>query len=163
MEHQGSKTYKEIGKGAPLFDVVKTIKEDQDGYGVTHQVDHHNQTAHHKEDDDTQGEVGTIALQKAHKQDNLNERNDKLEEQVTIATCNPSANISQNSDARFKSERVTGKYVEVEVVGLHVLEHNVIARPVVAYVSSKSQEEDEQETTRHPHTLTKLLIQTVVA
>jgi hypothetical protein len=39
----------------------------------------------------------------------------------------------------------------------------VIARPVVAYVSSKSQEEDEQETTRHPHTLTKLLIQTVVA
>jgi hypothetical protein len=58
---------------------------------------------------------------------------------------------------------VTGKDVEVEIVGLHVFEHDVIARPVVAYVTSKSQEEDEQETTRHPHTLTKLLIQTVVA
>ncbi len=51
----------------------------------------------------------------------------------------------------------------MEIVGLHVLEHNVIARPVVAYVTSKSKEEDEQETTRHPHTLTKFLIQTVVA
>ncbi len=163
MEHQGSKTYKEIGKGAPLFDVMKSIKKDQDGNGVTHQVDHHNQTTHHKEDDDAKRKVGTIALQKAHKQDNLNECNDKLEEQVTIATCNPSANICQNSDARFKSERVTGKDVEMEIVGLHVLEHNVIACPIVAYVTSKSQEEDEQETARHPHTITKFLIHAIVA
>ena len=55
------------------------------------------------------------------------------------------------------------KDVEVEIVGLHVLEHDVIARPVIAYITSKPQEENEQETARHPHTLTKRFVQTVVA
>lgn len=163
MEHQCSKTYKEIGKGSTLFDIVKSIKKDQDGNGIAHQVDHHDKSAHHEEDDDTQGEVGTIALQKAHEQDNLDERDDELEEEIAIASCHPPANISQNGDTGFESERMAGKDVKVEIVGLYVFEHDVIARPVVAYVTSKSQEEYEQETTRHPHTLTKLLIQTVVA
>ena len=104
MEHQGSKTDKEIGKETTLFDIVQAVEEDQDGNGITHQVDHHDQTTHHEENDDSKGEVGTIALQETHEQDHLNERNNKLEEQVTIASCNHSADVGEDGYARFESK-----------------------------------------------------------
>ena len=58
---------------------------------------------------------------------------------------------------------MAGKDVKVEIVGLYVFEHDVIARPVVAYISPESQKEQEQKAAGHPHTLTKRFVQTVVA
>ena len=93
----------------------------------------------------------------------MDERDNELEEKVSVASCHPSTDISQDGDAGFESERMTGKDVKVEIVGLHVFEHDVIAGPVVAHIPSESQEENEKETTWHPHTLTKRHVQTVVA